>query len=114
MKAHFDDLPAGHWNEAQAVEAMRHIAIDAAEGWGVQLFLVIEEAFAPHASVELHDWAVEVAGATTLNLITQSEGIAAALGLSPEQSRRFIADRVGVCRARLEELGVAFSSRGHA
>ena len=114
MNTQFDDLPAGHWNEAQSIEAMRRIAIEAAEGWGCQLFLVIEEAFAPDTSGELHDWAVEVAGTATLNLITQSEGIAAALGFSPDQARRFIEDRVRACRHRIEELAAAFSSRGHA
>lgn len=114
MNANLDDLPSGVWTNEQTTEAMRRVAIDAAEGWGAILFLTIEEAFHPGASAELEQWAVDVAGATTLNLITQSEGIAAALGLSSDQARQFIADRVGVCRARLEELAAAFSSRGHA
>lgn len=114
MTVNLDDLPAGHWTDAQAAEAMRRVAINAAEGWGGILFLTIEEAFQSGASADLERWAVDVAGATTLNLIRQSEDIAATLALSPEANRQFIADRVGACRRRLEELVDLFDYRASA
>ena len=112
----FPDLPDGEWTPEQATQAMIAAAIESGSEWSGGAFLKIDHglALAGADAEDMSEWAAHVAAASCLNLIAETEAIADDLGATPAQRAHLIAGRVGVFRARLDELMATALTRGTA